>query len=473
MRGFKTWILLILMAVSLIPVAFSNSANATTFEPQVSAGSSHIVALKSDGTVVATGSNSHGQCNVGGWSDIVQVSAGRTHTVGLKSDGTVVAKGSNSSGQCNVSSWSSITQVSAGNFLTVGLAANGTAVATGLNSHGQRNVGGWSDIIQVSAGGTHTVGLKSDGTVVATGSNYWGQRNVTDWDDIVQVAASYSHTVGLKSDGTAVAVGFNDDGQCDVGGWNWKSIVQVASTGGHTAALKSDGKVVVTGSHEAGQWSVNGWSNIDQIATGYQTTLGLKKDGANVAVVISGKVDSFVWTVEPTDEQRYEAGYDAGHQVGYNQGYQAAVNQYAPIITDLQAQLQELKDTYRDTTLPTGSVHAHDNYLFPPNNMMVEITLSGYVCDELSIARDGGGIGISSAHLLVNGEGPIPLVLDGDGVFSLTEEFEARRDTVYTIELYAADTNPIEDGGPNLGLIDQTYIRVPSDRGQKGGKIKH
>ena len=51
------------------------------------------VGLKSDGRVVATGSNVHGQCDVGNWTDIVAVAAGNYHTVGLKSDGTVVAKG--------------------------------------------------------------------------------------------------------------------------------------------------------------------------------------------------------------------------------------------------------------------------------------------------------------------------------------------------------------------------------------------
>ena len=51
------------------------------------------MALKSDGTVVAVGWDKYGQCDVGGWSDIVQVAAGRWHTVGLKSDGRVVALG--------------------------------------------------------------------------------------------------------------------------------------------------------------------------------------------------------------------------------------------------------------------------------------------------------------------------------------------------------------------------------------------
>jgi hypothetical protein len=37
--------------------------------------------------------------------ELIMVSAGAWHTLGLKSDGTVVAVGSNSSGQCNVGGW--------------------------------------------------------------------------------------------------------------------------------------------------------------------------------------------------------------------------------------------------------------------------------------------------------------------------------------------------------------------------------
>jgi hypothetical protein len=51
------------------------------------------VGLKSDGTVVAVGDNSSGQCDIEGWMDITQVAAGTQHTVGLKADGTVVAAG--------------------------------------------------------------------------------------------------------------------------------------------------------------------------------------------------------------------------------------------------------------------------------------------------------------------------------------------------------------------------------------------
>ena len=74
----------------------------------VSAGNFHTVRLKSDGTVVAKGSDIDGDCNVSGWTDIVAVSTGFWHTVGLKRDGTVVAVGNNEYGQCDVGDWTGI-----------------------------------------------------------------------------------------------------------------------------------------------------------------------------------------------------------------------------------------------------------------------------------------------------------------------------------------------------------------------------
>jgi hypothetical protein len=183
---------------------------------QVEADWGHTVGLKSDGTVVAVGLNRYGQCNVGGWTDIIQVAAGGGensppttnqrrrlgHTVGLKSDGTVVAVGYNGDGQCNVGGWTDIIKVAACGGHTVGLKSDGTVVAVGSNGDGQCDVGGWTNTTQVAAGAGLTVGLKSDGTVVAVGGNWWGECDVGDWTDVIQVAAGGYHTVGLKSDGT-------------------------------------------------------------------------------------------------------------------------------------------------------------------------------------------------------------------------------------------------------------------------------
>jgi hypothetical protein len=223
----------------------------------VAAGFSHTVGLEEGGTVVATGNNDDGQCNVGGWTDIGLVVAGDWHTVGLRNDGSVVATGKSDQGQCDVLSWADIQQVAAGGAHTVGLEEDGTVVATGNNDDGQCNVGGWTDIAMVVAGYAHTVGLRDDGHVVAAGNNEEGQCNVDGWTNIQLVAAGRAHTVGLREDGTVVATGRNNEGQCKVSGW--ANIVQVAAGGWHTVGLKDCGAVVATGNNDDGQCDVGGW----------------------------------------------------------------------------------------------------------------------------------------------------------------------------------------------------------------------
>ena len=63
----------------------------------------HSLGLKSDGTIVAWGSNGYGQCDVPAPNaDFVAVVGGLLHSLGLKSDGTIVAWGYNDDGQCDV-----------------------------------------------------------------------------------------------------------------------------------------------------------------------------------------------------------------------------------------------------------------------------------------------------------------------------------------------------------------------------------
>ena len=305
-----------------------------------SAGPFHSVGLKSDGTVVATGDNDNGQCDVGAWSDIVAISAGSFHTVGLKSDGTVVATGDNYGGRCDVEAWSDIVAISAGGYCTVGLKSDGRVVSTEEND----DLNSWSEIVAISAGDDYTVGLKSDGRVMATGWKYDGQCNVGAWSDIVAISAGDYHTVGLKSNGRAVATGRNDDGQCNVGAWS--DIVAVSAGDYYTVGLKSDGTVVVTGRSDDrsnieswtnivnifacghftigfradgtfvlgsdNQYTIDSWSDIVAISAGYDHTVGLKSDGT---VVATGDDDDGQCDVEAwSDIVDVSAGYK--HTVG-------------------------------------------------------------------------------------------------------------------------------------------------------------
>lgn len=259
----------------------------------VSAGTTHTIGLKSDGTVVAVGSNKKDQCNVGYWTDIVAVTAGNAHTVGLRSNGMTISVGDSKKGQ--LSGLVNIVSVSAGYEHTVGLKPDGTVVAVGSNASGQCNVSDWTDIVAVFAGGSHTVGLKVDGTVVAAGKNSNGQCDVSDWTDIVSVSAGSAHTVGLKSDGTVVAVGRNGDGQCEVS--DWTDIVAVSAGTWHTVGLKSDGTVVAVGNNASGQCEVSGWTDIVAVSAGKSHTVGLKSDGTVVAAGnnASGRCDVSDW----------------------------------------------------------------------------------------------------------------------------------------------------------------------------------
>ncbi|MBR5095089.1 MAG: hypothetical protein IK095_08345, partial [Oscillospiraceae bacterium] len=256
---------------------------AVTERKTFDAGAHHSVGLFADGTVAAEGNEAYGQCEVGGWSDIVAVSTVWQHTVGLRSDGSVVAAGNNDYGQCEVGSWRDIVAVSAGGEHTVGLRADGTVVAAGNDADGRCAVGAWSDIVAVSAGWGYTVGLRSDGTVVAVGDDSYRQCEVDGGGDIVAIAAGASqYTLGLRSDGTVVATGWDACMQCDVG--DWRDIVAIAAGYYQTLGLRSDGAVVFAGRDSTGVYDFSAWRDIVAVAAGHSHLLGLRADGSVVSM---------------------------------------------------------------------------------------------------------------------------------------------------------------------------------------------
>ena len=154
----------------------------------IDAGWSFSVALTEDKQLLFAGVD-HGQKEQfeqqkEKWKNVVNISAsgggndehcrGKGHTVGLCEDGTVVAVGDNTYGQCNVSEWTDIVKVAAGDWYTVGLKKNGDIVITGKNFPGSKYIDDnimaeCHDIVDIAAGFGQTVCLKSDGTVISFG----------------------------------------------------------------------------------------------------------------------------------------------------------------------------------------------------------------------------------------------------------------------------------------------------------------
>ena len=185
-----------------LPVTWSSGSGGSAL------GNNHSVALKSDGSVWTWGENNEAQLGNGSSSDdyptpaqvpgltgMSAISAGQWHTLALKSDGSRYAWGTNSNGRLGdntttertsptlITGITNVIAIAAGGHHSVALKSDGTVWAWGANSSGQLGQGGGPDlyvptqvpglasIVAISAGTHSTVAVSTDGSVWSWGSN--------------------------------------------------------------------------------------------------------------------------------------------------------------------------------------------------------------------------------------------------------------------------------------------------------------
>ncbi|MEA1892087.1 MAG: Ig-like domain-containing protein [Campylobacterota bacterium] len=184
-----------------------------------SASNSFTIALKNDGTMWGWGNNEFGQIGNARYkerrvpvqedtnaSDWKIISAGSSHSVAIKEDGTLWSWGKNDSGE-------------------LGDGTNDSSVVQTQEA----TASSWSS---VSAGYNHTVAIKEDGTLWAWGDNYYGQvgddttQNTNtplqiglDTGDATwtSVSAGNKFSAATKSDGTLWVWGYNAHEQLGLG----------------------------------------------------------------------------------------------------------------------------------------------------------------------------------------------------------------------------------------------------------------
>lgn len=304
------------------------------------AGRAHSLAVFSNGTVAAWGLNSSGQIGdntltnrplpvavttTGALSGktVVAVAAGSSHSLALCSDGTVRAWGSNLYGQLG------------NNSLTdsrVPIAVSSGALAG-------------KTVVAIAAGYEHSLALCSDGTLAAWGRNSSGQLgNGTTADSRVPVAVNISgipagktittiaaglyHNLLLCSDGYLAAWGSNSSGQLGDGGitsavvpvpvttsgiLSNKTVVSVAAGYLHSLARCSDGTLAAWGSNSTGQLG-NGTTASSSVPTAVRTATGILA-GRKPAAITSG---SSYGLVRCDDGFLGSWGENTGGQLGNN-----------------------------------------------------------------------------------------------------------------------------------------------------------
>ena len=239
----------------------------------LSGGTSHVLALRSDGSVVAWGDDYVGRATPPvGLTNVVKLSAGAIHSLALKSDGTVVAWGGNGSGQASVPvGLVGVTSIAAGERFSLALKSDGTVVGWGgfLSLRDTRPIpipANLSGVIAIAAGMEHWLAAKADGGV-GEWDIFGGARSVPDGlTNVVAVAAGAYHSLALKADGTVVAWGDDSSGQTSVP-TGLTDVVSVCGGMWHSLALKSDGTVVGWGETGFTQFSFGGQSAVPAGAT--------------------------------------------------------------------------------------------------------------------------------------------------------------------------------------------------------------
>lgn len=172
----------------------------------------------------------------------VSVVSSSTHVLALRADGTVKAFGGDNlfGEQLIPSGVVGAIEVAVGEFFSAALLSNGQVIVWGSDAFGVVVVPtAATNVISLRAGASHLVALRADGTVVAWGNSADGRTSVpAGLSRVTKIAAGRAHSLALRDDGTVVAWGYNGAGQTSVPS-GLVNVVDIAAGGQHNLVLVS------------------------------------------------------------------------------------------------------------------------------------------------------------------------------------------------------------------------------------------
>ncbi|MGZ3391549.1 MAG: RCC1 domain-containing protein [Isosphaeraceae bacterium] len=262
---------------------------------EIAAAETHILALLSNGTVVAWGYNGNGELGDGtttesstpvqvkGISNAIQVAASVQHSLALLADGTVVAWGENGYGELGAGT------------------TEGPEECPSPCSMAPRPVPGLTDVVAISAGEEYNLALRANGTVVAWGYDQYGTIGdgnhsektslclcVTSPTPVPGVSGALAISAGMKlgmallADGRVIDWGANYDGELGNGTDN---------TNLSEAQCYCQGPVVVTGLSGVKAIAAGGYHGLALLPDGTLKAWGFNADGELATGSFTGPED--------------------------------------------------------------------------------------------------------------------------------------------------------------------------------------
>jgi alpha-tubulin suppressor-like RCC1 family protein len=322
---------------------------------KISAGASHTIAIKTNGTMWGWGNNQNGgigdnslinrssPVQIGSDTDWTEISCGQFHTLALKSNGTLWNWGSGTTGQLpdgRITTLSSPTQVGSltnwskiysGRFHSVAINTSGEIYTVGLNSSIAVTVNefsrsspvqigtdtNWSDI---SAYQQNSGAIKSNGTLWVWGNNSEGQLaqndrfsrssptqvgSGTDWSYFPKMGPRRWGLMATKTNGTTWGSGYGFDGAyaddtnitrsspTQIGSVAWSKITSAF----HTIGMDSSGSLYSFGSNNhatLGRDAQLSENRSSPIQVGSATNWVSASMGSGFSVAI--KTDGTIWS---------------------------------------------------------------------------------------------------------------------------------------------------------------------------------
>ncbi|WP_054971902.1 S-layer homology domain-containing protein [Paenibacillus sp. A3] len=457
----------VLVAALFVLLSFGWTLSAVLAAPEAllrkaaEAGDRSSFVVKKDGSLWAWGQNSsklglgssqdtiyETPVKVNGISDVAAVSMGANHTLAVKSDGTVWAWGSNETGALGLGSetretnvpqqvkgpggegfLTDVADIAVGSTFSLALKKDGTIwqwgflhtfqSATPTPVVGETGQGSLSGIVRIEAGSDFALALKNDGTVLQWGSSFYilpspsaTPLKVQGLDQVKAIGHGSYHALAVKEDGTVWAWGTNSSGQLGdgsktdslapvqvklPGGEPLRQAKAVTGAGFTSYAVKEDGTVWSWGDSSSGMLGIGEVE--DDLHFGSPYALQVKGEGGagfleQVASLSGSETTNFVLAAK-SDGTFSGWGKNSEKQLA-----NTAVDTYVePVKLDIRDDAADTTPPARVTTVPADgaanvAVDAVVKVTFD------EAVLAGPAFSGIAIA-DGSGLPVGGVTAAV------------------------------------------------------------------------